>query len=470
MMIDQLIKRFREISSVENIRARFVKWLKEIKDEDKELVGNKAYYQSILLKKQFLVPNGFVLLPSAFIYFLKQNAIYDEVLKLLELLQNDPERLEETANKIQKLIYYNHFPPSLKSEILENYHYLGFRDLSAESLLKEQKVDAVIRPSLNIRIEKPFHLTFLKVKEEDLLYAIKTIWAAMFLKANLLKYLNNVNVLFNVPILIEEMIEHNRAGIVEVSNGIATIFAAKGYGVYFSSDAKPDVYKIRLSDYKILDLIINDQSFYYTFDPLENKIVKVNASIKDQIFTDHEIRDIAYFIKKICLEMKTYAKVEFVVSEEKIFITNFYPSLEPFDESKLTKVETKYEDDIETKKLEDKLIEPTIKEIANKNIINNDTENIKIKEVEDVDFLYETYISENSENEKNENQEQTSSVLSRIKTVSEKVGLKQIFLKLYNKLQDKIELSDLKPLVENIEKADSSEILDALNKIVERME
>ena len=465
-MIDQLIKRFKEISSVENVKLRFIKWLKEIKDDDKDLVGNKAYYQAVLQRKQFLVPNGFVILPEAFIYFLKQNTIYDEILKLIELLQNDPDRLEETANKIQKLIYYNHFPPSLKSEILENFHYLGFRNLSAEALLKEQKVDAVVRPSINIKIEKPFHLTFLKIKEKDILDAIKTIWAAMFLKSNISKYLNEINKLFCIPILVEEMIEHNRAGIVEVSNGIATIFAAKGYGVYFSSDAKPDVYKIRLKDYKILDLIVNDQTFYYTYDPLENKIVKVNTSIKDQIFTDHEIRDIAYFVKRICLDMKSYAKIKFVVTDEKIFITNYYPSLEPFDESQLTQSsnETEFdESEIENEKLEDKLES----EIEEKKEIKD--EKIKIKELEDVDFLYETYISENDKDKEREEQTQ-SSVLSKIKSVSEKVGLKQVFLKLYNKLQDKIELSDLKPLVENIEKADSSEILEALNKIIERME
>ena len=160
--------------------------------------------------------------------------------------------------------------------------------------------------------------------------------------------------------------------------------------------------------------------------------------------------------------MKTYAKVEFVVNDEKIFITNFYPSLEPFDETKLSLPVQELQE--ESKKLEDKLSET--KNIED--VVKEENDNIKIKEVEDVDFLYETYISENETKEKE--LEESSSILNKIKSVSESVGLKQVFLKIYNKLQDRIELSDLKPLVENIDKADSYQILDALNKIAERLE
>ncbi len=337
-MLDKLVKRLKEMNEKEGSGYHFIKWFSQIGEKDKQIVGLKAYYQAYLYHKHYLVPNGFVILPSAFEYTLKQNNILSSLLDSLRKLKEMPSEerenyIEDTANRIQKAIVYSYIPNSVQNEIRSNFKILNLKKtVDASSLLDENKENrfGAVRISQDLSIVRPFHLSFLNVKIDEINDAIKTIWAAMFLSDNLRKFIDEYDKLLNVPIIVQEMVYAKRSGRAVVDGINAKIIANRGFGVVFNEDYDFDEYTVNLKNYTF-EVKAKTKECYYTIGD-NDKVTKVEKSSDDQVYNDHEIRDIAYMIKRVCLETKKDGIIDFSSDEDKIFILQYNEGLGDFTE------------------------------------------------------------------------------------------------------------------------------------------
>lgn len=451
-MLDNLIKKLQDLNNTTRY-SRYVKWIKDLNENDKELVGNKAYNLGKLMKRSYLVPNGFVVLPLAFQHFLEQNGLLNKIDEMIGICIENPEKIQELAPIIQKMIIQGYFPDSIKDEIIDNFNLLG-TEINAEKILDTITVDVSVRISTNTPIEKPFQLTFLKLKKKEIFEAIKTIWAAMFLEENIRKNLKHPEKLLNVSIVIQEMIDHKRAGKIDVEKNIAKIYAVKGYGIYLSNlDGSPDEYIVDLNDLRILKINIRGQSFYYSYDPIENKVVKINSSLEDQVFNDSEIRDLAYMAKRVCLEFRKEAIIEFVVSNESLYLIDFKPKEAIFDEEMLAKFKTKSEE---------KTIESMQKEQASTSPSKMlDVEN---KE-ENIEEYYDTFLNE-------EKTQETNHIIAKAKE-NKIIKLRSSAIKIYQKYVDAMPLKRMSEIAEKmnyINDMNEEEIIDLIVEILESVE
>lgn len=449
-MLDNLIKKLQDLNNTTKY-SRYVKWLKDLNENDKEIVGNKAYNLSKLIKRSYLVPNGFVVLPLAFQHFLEQNGLLHKIDEMIGVCIENSERIPELAQIIQRMIIQGYFPDSIKDEIIDNFNLLG-TEINAEKILDTISVDVAVRVSTNTPIEKPFQLTFLKLRKKEIFEAIKTIWAAMFLEENIKKNLKHPAKLLNVAVIIQEMIDHKRAGKIEVEKNIAKIYAVKGYGIYLSNlDGSPDEYIVDLNDLRIMKVNIRGQSFYYSYDPIENKVVKINSSLEEQVFNDSEIRDLAYMAKRVCLEFKKEAIIEFVVSNESLYLVDFKPKEAIFDEEVLSRSKPL--------RIEEK------KEIK----LPETPKNFEIQPKEEkIEEYYDTFL----ENEKKEESFSLTPILAKAKE-SKVIKLRSNAIKIYQKYVDAMPLKKMSEIAEkmnNINDMNEEEIIDLIVEILESVE
>ncbi|MEM2115730.1 MAG: PEP/pyruvate-binding domain-containing protein [Candidatus Woesearchaeota archaeon] len=447
-MLDTLVKKLQDLNNLGK-NTRYIRWLKDISESEKDKVGKKAYYQGKLLKRNYLVPNGFVILPLAFTHYLEQNRILSKIDNLLNLCISEPEKISEYATIIQRLILNGYVPESIKDEVYENYNLLG-TVINAEKLLEQPKTELCIRISTDVPISKPFQLTFLKLQKKDIFEATKTIWASMFLEENIKKNIKSLQNLINVGVLVQEMIEHIRAGKIEVTNGLAKIEGIKGYGIYLSQkDASTNQYIVDLKTLKILSISVPGQTYYYTYDPLENKIVKINTSYSDQVFTDSEIRDLAYMAKRLCLEFRKTANIEFVVSDESVYIVDFNPKDEDFSEESLLEKSTATE----------------IPETKQESKSKIEDEELKIKENE-VEVFYNTYLKDKFTAK---SEEKSDFIASSLKE-RELIRLRSLLLKTYQILQEKIpkeRIDEFRKQLSNINELSEDQLIETILKLIE---
>lgn len=159
-------------------------WFDEISSRDVPLVGGKnaslGEMFSQLTKKGVNVPDGFALTSKAYWYYLKENGIDKKIKKIFkEFDSKNIKSLQETGQKVRKLILKAEFPEDLKKEILENYKKLSkkygedFTDVAVRSSATAEDL-----PSASFA---GCHETYLNVKgKENLLVAVKKCISSLF--------------------------------------------------------------------------------------------------------------------------------------------------------------------------------------------------------------------------------------------------------------------------------------------------
>ncbi|MDI6777652.1 MAG: phosphoenolpyruvate synthase [Patescibacteria group bacterium] len=108
------------------MKTKHILWFKETGINDVSLVGGKnaslgEMYQN-LKKKGIKVPDGFSVTAEAFRYFIKQNAIDDDIKRILKGLDTGNMRnLAERGYRVRQVILGAEFPIDLRNAIIEAY-------------------------------------------------------------------------------------------------------------------------------------------------------------------------------------------------------------------------------------------------------------------------------------------------------------------------------------------------------------
>jgi pyruvate,water dikinase len=111
-------------------KQKHILWFRETGIDDVELVGGKnaslgEMYRN-LKKKGIKVPDGFSVTAEAFRYFVKQNAIDDDIKKILRGLDTGNMRnLAERGYRVREAILSAEFPVDLRNAVVEAYAKLS---------------------------------------------------------------------------------------------------------------------------------------------------------------------------------------------------------------------------------------------------------------------------------------------------------------------------------------------------------
>src|SRR3989339_1757619 len=108
--------------------AQSIKWFREISKEDIPTVGGKGANLGEMWNNNFPIPPGFVVTAQAYFEWLAKSKLRDKVIQMADSLDvENTAELEETSEKIRKLIASTKMGRDLEVEIMKAYQKIGER-------------------------------------------------------------------------------------------------------------------------------------------------------------------------------------------------------------------------------------------------------------------------------------------------------------------------------------------------------
>jgi pyruvate,water dikinase len=159
---------------------RFIKWLKELRKEDVNIVGGKGANLGEMYNAGLPVPNAFVVTAEAYKHFLKVSGLKRKIVNILKKIDyNNPKDLEEKTAKIRELIENTEMPEEIRNEIVEAYNQLS------KEYGKEEEYVAIRSSATNEDDPSAsfagLQLTLVNIKGvENVIKGIKKCWASLF--------------------------------------------------------------------------------------------------------------------------------------------------------------------------------------------------------------------------------------------------------------------------------------------------
>jgi phosphoenolpyruvate synthase/pyruvate phosphate dikinase len=314
----------------------FVKWFSKLNSKDILEVGEKGANLGELFNLKIPVPNGFVVTTKAYDEFLEKSKIKDKIQSFLGQIDiNNSEQLENYISSIRSLILKAEFPEELKEEILDSYENLGTNKVeiekgSAFDILNSavESVFVAVRSSLPfVDIHKTNNLreqdTYLNVKgNENLLNHIKKCFASLFNVETIKRYLKE-KISFDkikIAVVIQNMIEGEKSGIVYSTNDSSKIYAEAIWGLGEGMNVKdifPDQY-ILSKELEILDKKINEKNWGVIRDAGGN-LKKIKLSPERSVcpvLADYELQRLGDLSEKIEKHFNFPQEIEFVIGGE----------------------------------------------------------------------------------------------------------------------------------------------------------
>ncbi len=322
----------------------FIKWFKEISKDDIAIVGGKAANLGEMYNAGFPVPPGFTITAQCYKYFIEKTRIKDKIFSILKTINvDDTDKLQESANEIQKLIVSTEVPLDIKEEIIDSYEALEIPDL--------KKVKHVLELA-NIK-EYPFvavrssataedlpgysfagqQATYLNVKGVDqLIKAVRACWASLF-TARAIYYRTKNNFEHSkvlIAVVVQKMVNAEKAGVMFSVNPATsnrneiTIEAAYGLGEAVVSGAiNPDLYLVDKNSLKIKSVKVNTQEWGYFRDLNMARSVKRDIPKEKrhlQKLTDNEILELAKLAVKVEEHYKKPQDLEWAIEKDNLYL------------------------------------------------------------------------------------------------------------------------------------------------------
>jgi len=207
---------------------KFILDFKDITYKDFSIVGSKTYYLTRLLKKNFPVPNGFVVTTNGYQEFSKKNQ-----LQLLHRSMSKNQSLKDafiTVAKIRNKILKGKIPKDFKEEITKKIKEYNFEDYSVRS-------SATVEDGHNSSFAGQFE-SYLNVEKNNILNKIVLCWASFF-SDRVTLYAKRKNLSLNrekMAVMVHQMIDPEIAGniftvdVINRNKHFILIEAVKGGG------------------------------------------------------------------------------------------------------------------------------------------------------------------------------------------------------------------------------------------------
>ncbi len=305
---------------------KYVLFFGECGEQDIDLIGKKGVNLSLLFKRGFQVPPGFILSGNIFDIIKKDKEIRKVIQNLFEGKPYE-KTLQDILNKFE-------FSEEIEDEITEAYLSLSVDlNMNASSLLETKEEFVAVRSSIidkKNKFPKLSHKTVLNVKGKKRIFkAILEDYYSMIIQAAR-KYQTSADIdELNLAIIIQKMVNSQKSGVAisvneEDDNKEEIIVkACFGLGEGLSSGSVfPDIYRIDKKTLSINDLNVAEKQFEFVKDIDSDETVKHRLGEKSlkQVLNNNEIIEIARIIKKISNAFEKQVKIEWAIKNNTIYV------------------------------------------------------------------------------------------------------------------------------------------------------
>ncbi|MFP4047686.1 MAG: PEP/pyruvate-binding domain-containing protein [Bacteroidales bacterium] len=239
-----------------NLKNNYVKFLKDISQQDINRVGGKAANLGEMIKAGFSVPEGFVLVTDSYKEFITYNKIDVKINELMkELDNNDLESIKNISSRIKKLFELNDIPENLIGEIDGLYEQIGSPEVVVRS-------SATMEDSPETSFAGQYD-SFLNVQGKKQLHKyVKLCWASLW-NVRALSYRLKQNIgdeELGHAVVVQKLIMAEKSGILFTTNPVNNrrdqmlINASWGLGeAIVSGDVTPDQWIVDKENHKIVE-------------------------------------------------------------------------------------------------------------------------------------------------------------------------------------------------------------------------
>src|SRR3989344_5067135 len=247
--------------------ARFIKPFSQIFKADVKIAGGKGASLGEMTRAKIPVPPGFVILATAFDYFISQKTRKEvaEVgleikAKLKKVNFKDTNSIDEASNVIRDIMNDTKIPKVLADEIKQEFKKLKAKYVAVRSSATAEDSSVA---SWAGELE-----TYLNTIEKTLLQNVKYCWSSLFTpRAIFYRYEKKLSdQKFSVAVVIQKMVESEISGIAftvhPVTKDKNQMIIEAGFGLgeaVVSGSITPDSYIIDKRDLAIMDINIAEQ-------------------------------------------------------------------------------------------------------------------------------------------------------------------------------------------------------------------
>jgi phosphoenolpyruvate synthase/pyruvate phosphate dikinase len=307
----------------------FVRIFSNISKEDVGLAGGKGASLGEMIQHDIPVPNGFVILSTAFERFINETKLNVEIDSILHKVNHkEMHTVEEASEEIQALILQQEFPQDLSKIILQEFEKLQTRFVAVRSsATAEDSNTAAWAGQLD---------TFLNTNKETLLENVKKCWASLFTPRAIFyrfeKELHKTKI--SVAVVVQKMVESEISGIAfsvhPVTEDYNQLIIEAGYGLgeaIVSGQITPDSFVVEKEPFHILNKQINKQAKQLVRKEQggnEWKEIEEEEG-KQQVLSNEQILELSKLIIQIEKHYGFPVDVEWALEKGNFYITQSRP-------------------------------------------------------------------------------------------------------------------------------------------------
>ncbi len=312
----------------------FIKSFGQLSKKDIYIAGGKGASLGEMIQAKIPVPQGFVVLASAFEKFLEETDLNVEIETLLRQVNlKDINSVDRTSNEIRDLISDAEFPKDIGKEIQKEFLKLKAKNVAVRSSATAE--DSSIA-SWAGQLE-----TYLNTTKSNLLENTKKCWASIFTpRAIFYRLEKKLDGLKNsVAVIIQKMIQSEVSGICftvhPITRNYDQMVIEAGYGLgeaIVGGKITPDTYVINKSKLNsgiqdlILDKNISEQEIMIVKDIQGTKEVKVSKLKQErQKLKDSQILKLAKICDNIEKHYQCPQDIEWALEKKKFYILQSRP-------------------------------------------------------------------------------------------------------------------------------------------------
>jgi len=309
---------------------KYIKWFKDLSKQDINIAGGKGANLGELTKAGIQVPPGFVVLSDAYFYFLEHNKLRAKIHQILSSTDvNDPNQLNDSSQKVQRILRDAEIPKEISQEIMENYAKLGAKTAVAV----RSSATAEDLPEASFAGQQESYLNI--IGDANVVQKVRQCWMSLFGSRSIFyreqQKFDHFKVGIAVP--VQQMIQSEVSGIMFTVDPISqnrdslVIEAVYGLGDYIVQGVvTPDHFEVNKTTGKITNKIIVNQSIMEVRKAQGVQEVKVPKSKSDkQKISDKYVLQLAEIGKKIHKHYFFPQDIEWAFAKGKLYITQARP-------------------------------------------------------------------------------------------------------------------------------------------------
>ncbi len=314
---------------------QFIKHFKDLSYKDVAIAGGKGASLGEMLRAGIPVPPGFVILASAFEYFMKETPKspvaetgLDIDAQLAKVNYDDTNSINQASNVIRDIMQDTLIPKELAAEIIAEFKKLKVPLVAVRSSATAE--DSLVA-SWAGELE-----TYLNTTSKNLLDNVKRCWSSLFTpRAIFYRYEKKLSdQAVQVAVVVQQMVQAEISGIAfsahPVTRDKSQMVIEAGWGLgeaIVSGQITPDTYIIEKKELSILDINISEQKRMLVKKSSGGIVWKPVLKTKQnaQVLSGKQIIELAKMVAKIEKHYKKPQDIEWAFAGGKFYITQSRP-------------------------------------------------------------------------------------------------------------------------------------------------